>query len=74
MKFLVKLGSDLDLRCVDQENGGRTVLLDAAKRGRVDIFGLLLTMGADPDLRCNRGKTLGDYIREDYSEAFDYDP
>lgn len=30
----------------------------------------MLKMGADPDIRCVRGKTLGDYIREDHEEVF----
>ena len=47
---------------------GRSILLDAAYKGRVELFGKILSIGADPDLRCVRGKTLGDYIRMDFSE------
>jgi len=68
LEFLAKVGSDLNLRCIDPENSGRTMLLDAAKRGRKHLFGILLKLGADPDIRCLRGRSLGDYIREDYSE------
>ena len=74
LRFLIKMGSDIDLKCIEPQNASRPVLLDAAKKGRVEIFGILLNNGANPDLRCNRGKTLGDYIREDYEETFDYDP
>ena len=72
IRFLESIGSDINLRCIEPTNSGRSILLDAAKKGRIEIFGLLLNLGADPDIRCNRGKTLGDYIREDYEEKFDY--
>ena len=31
---------------------------------------MMLKLGSDPNIRCVRGKTLGDYIREDHEEVF----
>ena len=31
----------------------------------------MLKLGSDPDIRCVRRKTLGDYIREDHEELFE---
>ena len=47
---------------------GRSILLDAAYKGRVDLFSYLLAVGADPEIRCIRGRSLADYIRMDFSE------
>ena len=48
---------------------GRSILLDAAYKGRVDLFSYLLAVGADPELRCVRGRALSDYIRMDFNET-----
>ena len=53
---------------MDNPNIGRSILLDAAFKGRRQIFAYLLHLGADPDIRDIRGKTLGDYIRKDFEE------
>ena len=54
---------------MDNPSLGRSILLDAAYKGRVLLFEYLLTIGADPDIRCVRGKTLSDYIRMDFQET-----
>lgn len=67
--FLKSIGSSVDLRCLDDPQQGRTALLDAAYKGRVDLFSYLLAVGADPDARCVRGKSLSDHIKMDFSET-----
>jgi len=54
---------------MDNPSLGRSILLDSAYKGRVELFHYLLTVGADPDTRCIRGKTLSDYIRMDFEET-----
>jgi hypothetical protein len=48
---------------------GRTLLLDSAYKGRVELFSFLLQIGADPDIRCIRGRSLADYIKMDFQET-----
>ena len=48
---------------------GRSILLDSAFKGRVELFSFLLQTGADPDIRCIRGRSLSDYIKMDFSES-----
>jgi len=69
LHFLASIGSNLDHKCMDNPSQGRTILLDAAYKGRVELFSYLLTVGANPDTRCIRGKTLSDYIRMDFEET-----
>lgn len=48
---------------------GRTILLDAAYKGRVDLFSYLLITGADLSLKDTQGNGLEEYISMDYSEV-----
>ena len=48
---------------------GRSILLDAAYKGRVDLFSYLLITGADLSLKDTKGNGLEDYINMDYSEV-----
>ena len=68
LQFLRAINSDFNQRCMDDINIGRTVLLDAAYKGRRSLFEYLLRVGADPEQRCVRGKSLGDYIKMDFEE------
>ena len=53
---------------MDNPNIGRSLLLDAALKGRRQLFAYLLNLGADTEVRDIRGKGLGDCIRKDYEE------
>jgi ankyrin repeat protein len=44
--------------------GGYTPLHQAAASGLVEVVRILLEAGAKPDMRCDQGKTPGDYARE----------
>ena len=68
LQFLRAINCDFDHRCMDDVSIGRTVLLDSAYKGRRGLFEYLLRVGADPDQRCVRGRSLGDYIKMDFQE------
>lgn len=69
LHFLTSIGANLNLKCMDTINIGRTILLDSAYKGRVDLFSYLLITGADLELKCAKEYTLEDYIRMDYEEV-----
>ena len=48
---------------------GRTILLDAAMRGHIDLFEFLLMKGANPMARDHIGKTAIEYIKNDYASV-----
>lgn len=66
--FLASIGADLNLQCMDTPTMGRTILLDAAYKGRVDLFSYLLITGADMSIRDSKGMSVEDYIGMDYEE------
>jgi hypothetical protein len=68
LHFLTSIGANINLSCMDTPAMGRTILMDAAYKGRVDLFSYLLITGADLTLKCARGHSLEDYIRMDYEE------
>lgn len=55
--FLVKHGADMN--AVDDK--GMTSLMIASRRGLVPIYNLLIELGADTSLRCNKGKTAHEW-------------
>ena len=68
LHFLSSIGSNVNLKCLDNTLIGRTILLDAAYKGRVDLFSYLLISGADTDVRDVKDFGLDDYIKMDYEE------
>lgn len=66
--FLASIGANMNLKCMDTPTIGRTILLDAAYKGRVDLFSYLLITGADMNLRDSKGYNIEDYINMDYDE------
>ena len=64
LQFLKQLGADCDQRCL----GGKTMLQDAAYRGREELFKCLLAIGCDSSLECSKGYNLPEYIAFDYQE------
>ena len=69
LHFLTSIGANLNLKCMDTPSIGRTILLDAAYKGRVDLFSYLLITGAELSVKDNRGYTATDYINMDYEEV-----
>ena len=68
LHFLTSIGVNLNVKCMDTPGIGRTVLLDSAFKGRVDLFSYLLVTGADINVKDNKGMGLQDYIQLDYDE------
>jgi hypothetical protein len=58
---------------MDTPTIGRTILADAAYKGRCDIFSYLLITGADVNVKDQRGYSLEDYINMDYEEVLTND-
>ena len=58
------LGASLDQATMPN---GRTVLLDAAMRGHIDLFEFLLMKGANPQARDQIGKSAVEYIKSEYA-------
>lgn len=73
LRFLKSIGSDLDVRCLDDPSVGRSMVLDAAYKGRPGIFKTLLEIGASTEVRCMRGRTLSDYIKMDFKGKSEMD-
>jgi hypothetical protein len=69
LHFLTSIGANLNLQCMDTPTIGRTILLDAAYKGRVDLFSYLLITGSDLTIQDSRGVGLEDYIKMDYEEV-----
>lgn len=69
LHFLTSIGANLNLKCMDTPSIGRTILLDAAYKGRVDLFSYLLITGADPTVLDHREYGLEDYIKMDFEES-----
>lgn len=61
VKKLIELGVDVN----DVDFLGRTALMEAARRGMVDVALLLLQNNADWELTCNSGKSFFDYASKD---------
>ena len=68
LHFLASIGADLNCKCMDTPTIGRTILLDAAYKGRLDLFSYLLITGADMFLKCNKGYSVEEYIGMEYEE------
>jgi ankyrin repeat protein len=58
--ILIAQGADVNM----EQAGGYTPLHQAAAAGLVDLTKILLEAGAEPDRRCQQGKTAADYARE----------
>jgi hypothetical protein len=69
LHFLTSVGANLNLKCMDTPTIGRSILLDAAYKGRVDLFSYLLITGADLTVTDERGYGLEDYVKMDYEEV-----
>lgn len=69
LHFLTSIGANINLKCMDTPTIGRTILLDAAYKGRVDLFSYLLITGANLTVVDERGYNLDDYIKMDYEEV-----
>jgi hypothetical protein len=54
---------------MDTPTIGRTILLDSAYKGRVDLFSYLLITGSDLSIKDTRDFGLEDYIKMDYEEV-----
>lgn len=63
MIFLINNGADINLPCLPSN---KTMLLDACHRGYKDLVEFFLKRGASTEVKCSKGKNLGDYIKTDY--------
>ena len=68
LHFLTSIGANLNLQCMDTPADGRTILLDAAYKGRVDLFSYLLITGSELNVKDKQGNTVTDCINMDYEE------
>lgn len=60
IRLLIERGADVNA----VQTAGYRPLHDAAVAGRADLVKILLTAGADPAVRCDRGKTPAEYATE----------
>jgi ankyrin repeat protein len=65
MLFLIDNGADINYSTA-KLFGGKSLLLDACMKGHVDLVDFLLKKGAEVNVKCVKGRTLGEYIRCDY--------
>jgi ankyrin repeat protein len=65
MNFLLKFGADPDCRFPEdaEQRVGMTLLHEACLKGKVEQAKLLLSYGANFNLKCNRGRTTLDFLR-----------
>jgi len=66
MKVLLELGANPDPPYLDEVRRGMTLLHEACMKGELDKAKLLLSYGANFNLRCQKGRGALDFVKLHY--------